>query len=93
MANNASVAAAAFCEADANGRGRFKLWSGDDGPGIPERLRNQTFQPCHASTTKEGTSLGLAIARDTAAAHGGSLTLDLSNSDGTEFHLDLPIVP
>jgi len=93
LANNTPAAAATFCEADASGRGRSKLCLGDDGPGIPERPRNQMFQPCHASTTKEGASLSLAIAYDITQAQGGSLTLDLPNSNGTEFHLDLPIVP
>jgi signal transduction histidine kinase len=91
LANNAAAAGATLVIVRREpGHGRFRLSLRDNGPGIPEGLRNQLFQPFHASTKKDGAGLGLAIARDIAQAHGGSLTLALSNSDGTEFHLDLP---
>jgi signal transduction histidine kinase len=69
---------------------RFILSISDNGPGIPEGLRAQLFQPFHASTKKDGAGLGLAIARDIAQAHGGTLTLAASSDEGTEFYLDLP---
>ena len=94
LANNAAAAgASALVVRREPAQGRFRLSLGDNGPGIPEGLRNQLFQPFHASTKKDGAGLGLAIARDIAQAHGGSLTLASSSSQGTEFRLDLPGAP
>jgi signal transduction histidine kinase len=91
LANNAAAAGASTLAVTREpATDRFRLSLRDDGPGIPEGLQNQLFQPFHASTKKDGAGLGLAIARDIAQAHGGSLTLASSNSQGTEFHLDLP---
>jgi signal transduction histidine kinase len=91
LANNAAAAGASQLVVRRAGvEERFVLAIADDGPGIPEGLRNQLFQPFHASTKKDGAGLGLAIARDIALAHGGDLTLTESNGQGTEFHLDLP---
>lgn len=92
LANNAAAAGAnAFTVRREDGEGRFRLSISDNGPGIPEGLRKQLFQPFHASTKKDGAGLGLAIARDIALAHGGELTLAESSEAGTEFHLDLPV--
>lgn len=91
LANNAAAAGASQLVVRRAGvEERFVLAIADDGPGIPEGLRNQLFQPFHASTKKDGAGLGLAIARAIALAHGGDLTLTESNGQGTEFHLDLP---
>jgi signal transduction histidine kinase len=91
LANNAAAAGATTLIVRREpAHGRLRLSLRDDGPGIPEGLKNQLFQPFHASTKKEGAGLGLAIARDIAQAHGGGLTLASSNGEGTEFHLDLP---
>jgi signal transduction histidine kinase len=94
LANNAAAAGATTLVVRREpSHGRFRLSLRDDGPGIPDGLRNQLFQPFHASTKKDGAGLGLAIARDIAQAHGGSLTLASSSAQGTEFHLDLPGAP
>ena len=47
----------------------------DNGPGVPERLRERLFQPFAGSGRPDSTGLGLAIARELAQAHGGDLTL------------------
>ena len=38
-----------------------------------------------------GSGLGLAIARDLAVAQGGNLKLARSNTNGSEFRLQLPV--
>ncbi len=51
----------------------------DNGPGIPEKLRDQIFQPFF--TTKkgtEGTGLGLSITNDIINAHGGEMKMESS---------------
>jgi signal transduction histidine kinase len=68
----------------------WRLRLGDDGPGLPERVRARLFQPFAASTRLGGAGLGLAIARELAQAHGGDLTLVSSGPAGTIFELRLP---
>ncbi|MEQ8815507.1 MAG: HAMP domain-containing sensor histidine kinase [Thalassobaculum sp.] len=69
---------------------RMVLDIADDGPGIPEDAIGKLFQPFQFSSRKEGTGLGLTIARDIVQAHGGRLTLERTGPDGTVFRIDLP---
>jgi len=61
----------------------------DDGPGIPEPLRDQVFEPFF-TTKARGGGLGLAIAKRTAEIHGGAVTLTCPASGGTVVTLTLP---
>ncbi len=63
----------------------------DNGPGIPEKIREKLFQPFTSSTTPGGSGLGLAIARELAQLHGGDVRLIGSGSDGTSFEVRLPL--
>jgi signal transduction histidine kinase len=56
----------------------------DDGPGIPEELRDQLFiRGARLDTTgKPGTGLGLAIVRDVAEIYGGTIHLERSEDLG-----------
>ncbi|HTH98197.1 MAG TPA: ATP-binding protein [Stellaceae bacterium] len=77
------------------GRSGVEVWVEDDGPGIPEELREAVFQPffrVDASRNVEtgGTGLGLTIARSIARGHGGDLTLDTSPQGGLRARLYLP---
>jgi signal transduction histidine kinase len=65
----------------------------DNGPGVPERLRERLFQPFAGSGRPDSTGLGLAIARELAQAHGGDLTLTKSGPEGSTFELRLPGAP
>src|SRR5260370_4927265 len=52
----------------------------DDGPGIPQQLREDVFKPFlrlddARNQDEGGTGLGLAIARDIARSHGGAITV------------------
>jgi len=63
----------------------------DDGPGIPEEIRAQIFEPFF--TTKENqhrTGLGLAVAKDIAERHGGSIRVESAPGRGAEFIIELP---
>lgn len=46
----------------------------DDGPGVPEALREQIFEPFFTTHT-QGTGLGLFIVRELCVANGASLSL------------------
>jgi len=62
----------------------------DDGPGIPDRIAERLFEPFVSGRASEGTGLGLTIARELAANHGGALSLLETGPDGTTFELRLP---
>jgi signal transduction histidine kinase len=62
----------------------------DSGAGIsPDHLR-QVLDPFF-STKVDGTGLGLPIARQIAAAHGGSLTIESAPGAGTRVEVRLPL--
>jgi two-component system NtrC family sensor kinase len=64
----------------------------DDGPGIPEEIRNNIFNPFFS--TKEpgkGTGLGLSVCYDIIVnKHGGTLSVDCPAGGGTVITLSLP---
>ena len=70
--------------------GRLLVDIADNGPGIPEEGRGRLFQPFQFSTRRDGTGLGLTIARDLVQAHGGTLTLQRTGSGGSTFRMNLP---
>jgi two-component system nitrogen regulation sensor histidine kinase GlnL len=61
----------------------------DNGPGIPEPLRERIFHPL-VSGRESGTGLGLTLAQTFVAQHGGTITFD-SRPGNTTFTLLLPI--
>jgi PAS domain S-box-containing protein len=66
----------------------------DSGTGIPVAIRDRIFDPFF--TTKgvgKGTGQGLAICYNIVVnMHGGKITFDSTENQGTTFHLALPIV-
>ncbi|ADH86551.1 sensor histidine kinase [Desulfurivibrio alkaliphilus] len=62
----------------------------DNGPGIAKELYSRLFEPFF--TTKEvgrGTGLGLAVVHSAVQDHGGSITVDRSDSGGACFTIYL----
>lgn len=73
----------------------IELTIADQGSGIPESLRTKIFEPFF--TTKSGLAtgglgLGLAIAKSTVEALGGTLDFVARPEGGTEFQITLPRV-
>jgi len=64
----------------------------DDGPGIPESLREKVLQPFF-TTKSQGTGLGLAIVARRVAECNGKLDLESPAQDGkgTRFRVTLPV--
>ncbi len=62
----------------------------DDGPGVPDKVRERLFQPFAAGNAGGGTGLGLAICKEIMRAHGGDIVLLRSDPSGTTFRLWLP---
>lgn len=73
------------------GTGEVALEVVDDGPGIPEAIRDEVFAPfVRASDAPTSTGLGLAVVRAVVEAHGGTIDL-VTGADGTRFALHLPV--
>ncbi len=72
--------------------GRSLIRIADNGPGVPDRVREKLFQPFMGSGRPGGAGLGLAIARELARGHGGDLELVKSGPGGAIFELTLPVV-
>jgi signal transduction histidine kinase len=63
----------------------------DNGPGVPEALREHIFEAFFSTkSASEGTGLGLALSRSIVEAHGGQLVLDATSTPGARFILRLP---
>jgi len=62
----------------------------DDGPGIPERMRGQIFEPFHTTKAK-GTGLGLASVKAGVSLHNGEITYKASEWGGACFVISLPM--
>jgi len=61
----------------------------DNGPGIPDELRNTLFYPM-VTGRAEGTGLGLSITQTLIQQHKGRV--DFSSTPGhTEFHVTIPV--
>jgi signal transduction histidine kinase len=62
----------------------------DNGPGIPNAVRERLFQPFAGSHRSGGSGLGLAISRELILAHGGEMVLVSSGPEGTCFRITIP---
>ena len=67
----------------------YNVYIDDDGPGIPEDMREAVFDP-YVTTKTEGTGLGLAIAKKIVVEHGGSLVALPSPWGGARLRMRLP---
>ncbi len=74
---------------DAGNRDMVEINVMDNGPGIPEEIREKIFQPFF-TTSKGGTGLGLAITQRIINAHKGTISVN-SIPGGTIFHIRLPV--
>jgi two-component system osmolarity sensor histidine kinase EnvZ len=68
----------------------------DDGPGIPQKMRDEVFKPFlrlddARNQDEGGTGLGLAIARDIARSHGGEIMLSDSPLGGLRATVRVPV--
>jgi signal transduction histidine kinase len=62
----------------------------DNGPGIPNELLPQIFEPFVTHGKADGTGLGLAISKAVVEAHHGMIAVS-SSEKGTKFQIDLPV--
>ena len=67
---------------------RVRIEVRDQGPAIPEAIRDHLFDP-YFTTKENGTGLGLAVSREIVCHHGGTIDFESADS-GTTFILTLP---
>jgi two-component system, NtrC family, nitrogen regulation sensor histidine kinase NtrY len=63
----------------------------DRGEGVPESVRGRVFE-AYVSSKARGSGLGLALVRDIAAQHGGTVTLENREGGGACATLSLPLL-
>ncbi len=76
------------------GRESERAWLSveDEGPGIPPEHHELVFRRSWRGSGEPGTSgLGLAIARQVAQAHGGSVEVASAEGEGSKFVIWLPV--
>jgi signal transduction histidine kinase len=69
--------------------GEIELRLRDNGPGIPDAVRERIFDPFY-TTRSGGTGLGLAVVQATLRAHHGDVQVKAPENGGTEFVMHLP---
>ncbi|MCU0976214.1 MAG: ATP-binding protein [Steroidobacteraceae bacterium] len=69
--------------------GIARITVADNGPGVPEALRDRIFEPFF-TTRSAGTGLGLAVVRSVAVAHGGCARLE-PGAAGATFVIEIPL--
>jgi signal transduction histidine kinase len=62
----------------------------DTGPGIPQEIQFQIFEPFRSFKKENGTGLGLAIAQKIIRDHGGELTVESVPGEGATFIISVP---
>lgn len=74
---------------DRSDDGSIALTFTDDGPGVPEEIRERLFDSFTTHGKREGTGLGLAIVRSIVEDHGGRISVE-SEPGHTVFTILLP---
>jgi len=63
----------------------------DNGPGIPDAIKDKIFQPFFTTKpTGQGTGLGLSLSYDIVKAHGGELKVETKEGEGSTFIIQIP---
>jgi signal transduction histidine kinase len=76
------------------GQSRLVMVLADEGPGVPEEIRDRLFDPFVTRGKKGGTGLGLAVARRFVEDHGGAVELlPQGAGHGARFRIALPLLP
>jgi PAS domain S-box-containing protein len=74
-----------------HGSGEVRIHIKDSGPGIPDKLKEQIFEPFFSDRRDgTGTGLGLYLCRKIITDHGGQLTVSDNPGSGSCFTIELP---
>lgn len=75
-----------WLSAHINRRGRVVIDVADNGSGIPTDIAKKIFVPFF-TTKREGSGVGLALARQIMLSHGGAISLNENEGGGAKFSL------
>jgi len=82
------------------GKITIKTWTSDDrvhcavvdtGVGMSEDVRQMALEPFFTTKGPKSTGLGLSVAYGTIERHGGTLTIDSAEGEGTTVTISLPV--
>lgn len=62
----------------------------DNGPGIPEAIREKLFHPFVSFGKENGTGLGLTVVQKIVQDHGGTVVMDRTADSRTVFRITIP---
>jgi signal transduction histidine kinase len=63
----------------------------DNGPGIPEPVREKLFDPFVSHGKENGTGMGLTVVQKIVQDHGGDVMVEHTSSSGTTFRMNVPL--
>lgn len=67
-----------------------KVHVADNGPGIPEEVRDTIFQKGEKGFESPGTGFGLYLVREIVEGYGGTVSVENNDPEGTVFSVSLP---
>ena len=73
--------------------GYVEVAVGDDGPGIPDRIKRRIFEPFVSSKGGTHSGLGLSIVHNLVNGLNGSIVCRSEEGKGTRFKIELPVGP
>ncbi|MGA3090942.1 MAG: HAMP domain-containing sensor histidine kinase [Terriglobales bacterium] len=65
----------------------------DNGPGIPDAVRDRLFEPFVSHGKENGTGMGLTVVQKILQDHGGDVAVEQTSVSGTTFCLSIPLTP
>jgi len=90
MPDGGEISISSIVEMDADSPANIVVRVQDAGHGIPDDVRSRLFEPFF-TTKEQGTGLGLCIAANIVAEHGGQLAVESTTASGTTFTIRVPI--
>jgi two-component system, OmpR family, sensor histidine kinase KdpD len=70
--------------------GAVEVFVEDEGPGVPDGLRERVFEPFWRGDQSSSSGVGLAICRAVVEAHGGTICVESPPGGGARFVFTLP---
>jgi len=90
LPKNGVVSISTGDQVNVNGRQFVELVIADDGPGIPEEVMENIFNPVTSSKGREHAGLGLTIVRNLVSGLNGTISCRNKPKGGAEFVILLP---
>jgi len=78
-----------FRETDKQGKGVLVLEVADNGCGMSKQVREKLFSRFFSTKGDKGTGIGLLITQKIVQEHGGDITVESREGEGTRFQIRL----